>query len=158
MSRILIALDVQPGLKTPEVIVQTTNKLAKKLPTIATVLLKDKTDTRDNSFLEWEAPAQDDCRVETNYIYERHGYQLPPVILQMLQKNKAEEVLVVGASTEAFLLAAGFALFDAGFKVSLIAPLCLTGQYHQHTVTLKIWENSIGQVYETVSEVGVGVS
>ena len=49
-------------------------------------------------------------------------------------------------------------LFNLGIKVSMVAPLVLTGQYHQHTVTLKIWEQSIGPVYENVAELNLDVS
>lgn len=157
MKRVVLALDLQAAFAPPEVIVQTTNRLATKVPTVATLLLKDGQTLAENN-VDWTAPKEDSCIVQTRYIFEHHGYELPLKLIKTLQKNNVEEVLVVGAKTEAFLLAAGFSLFDAGFKATMVAPLCLTGQYHQHSVTMKIWENSIGPVLETVAEIGVGVS
>ena len=157
MKKVILALDVQAGLNTPEIIVSSVNKLAERTPTIATILLPPEGgEKRDLEWLNWKAPAEDSTRVKTKYSFTRHGYCLPSVVIKTLQKNEIDEVLVTGAHTEAFLLAAGFCLFDAGFKASMLAPLCLSGQYHQHTVTMKIWENSIGPVYETVSEAGIG--
>ena len=155
MKKVILALDIQAGLKTPEVIVSNVNKLAMKVPTIATVLVSSSDEKRDLEWLDWTAPKEDASRIQTNYTFNHHGYSLPDVVLKTLKKNGVEEVLVTGAHTEAFLLAAGFALFDAGFKASMVAPLCLSGQYHQHTVTMKIWESSIGPVYETIAETGV---
>tara|TARA_R110000868_G_scaffold218576_2_gene469083 strand:+ start:13167 stop:13643 length:477 start_codon:yes stop_codon:yes gene_type:complete len=155
MKKVILALDIQAGLNTPEVIVSNVNKLATKVPTIATVLLASKEEKRDLEWLNWTAPAEDSSRIQTNYSFPHSGYGIPQVILKTLQKNGVEEVLVTGGHTEAFLLAAGFSLFDAGFKASMVAPLCLSGQYHQHTVTMKIWESSIGPVYETISEAGI---
>lgn len=156
MKKVILALDIQNAMKSPEVIVTNVNKLAAKVPTLATVLVKSNNpDARDLDWLDWEAPESDKTRVHTKYAFEHHGYGIPEVVIKTLQKNNVEEVLVTGAHTEAFLLCAGFALFDAGFTASLVAPLCLTGQYHQHTVTMKIWENSIGPVYETIAETGI---
>ena len=156
MKKVLLALDIQNSIKSSEVIVTNVNKLAAKVPTLATVLVRsDEVEKRDLSWLDWEAPDADTTRVHTKYSFEHHGYGIPDVVIQTLKKNNVEEVLVTGAHTEAFLLCAGFALFDAGFTASLVAPLCLTGQYHQHTVTMKIWENSIGPVYETIAETGI---
>lgn len=153
MKRVVIALDLQHSLNTPEVITQNVNQLATKLPVIATVMVADPEDTRNLEWLNIKAPNDDQSRVRTKYVYKRNTYMLPPVIIKTLQKNNVEEVLVVGAHTESYLLSAGFQLFSAGFnKVSLIAPLVLTGQYHQHSVTMKIWESSIGPIYETISE------
>lgn len=155
MKKVVLALDIQPGLNTPEVIVSNVNKLASKIPTIATVLVTDPQDTRDLAWLDWKAPVEDTSKIHTKYSFKHHGYGVPQVVIKTLQKNGVEEVLVTGAHTEAFLLAAGFDLFDAGFKASMVAPLCLSGQYHQHTVTMRIWESSIGPVYETIAEAGI---
>ncbi|MFT7434205.1 MAG: nicotinamidase-related amidase [Alphaproteobacteria bacterium] len=155
MKKVILALDIQAGLNTPEVIVSNVNKLATKVPTIATVLVSTPDEKRDLEWLDWTAPAEDASRIQTNYSFKHSGYGIPAIVIKTLLKNGVEEVLVTGAHTEAFLLAAGFDLFDAGFKASMVAPLCLSGQYHQHTVTMKIWESSIGPVYETISEAGI---
>jgi nicotinamidase-related amidase len=155
MKKVILALDIQAGLNTPEVIVSNVNKLAAKIPTIATVLVASSDEKRELDWLDWKAPMEDVSKIHTKYSFTHHGYGIPQVVIKTLQKNGVEEVLVTGAHTEAFLLAAGFDLFDAGFKASMVAPLCLSGQYHQHTVTMRIWESSIGPVYETVAEAGV---
>lgn len=159
MKRILLAVDIQAGLNTPGIITETVNKLGTKIPVMATVLCQNQEDPLTADWLEgWSIPQEDSTLVNTKYVYNRNGYMIPPVILATLKKNGIEEVIVTGAHSEGFLLAAGFSIFDAGIKASLLAPMCLTGQYHQHTVTLKIWEHSIGPVYETVSELGLGIS
>lgn len=159
MKRVLLALDIQENLKTPEMIITSVNRLAEKVPTLATVLTKDPEHPKESpEWLNWKAPNNDHSRVNTKYSYARYNYTLPPVILKTIKHNNIDEVLVCGAHTEAFLLGAGMQLFDLGIKVSMVAPLVLTGQYHQHTVTLKIWEQSIGTVYETVAELDLGVN
>ena len=88
MKRILLALDLQDSLKTPEIIVQTVNRLAEKLPTIATTLTKDANDTHGNQdWLNWNAPANDISRANTKYAYTRHNYALPSVVLKTIQKK-----------------------------------------------------------------------
>ena len=156
MKRLLLALDIQGSLETSDVIVSAVNKLATKMPTMATFLVKPETERAfEEDWLKWNAPNTDVSRVNTKYAYPRSGYALPAVILKAIEKNDIEEVLIVGAHTEAFLLSAGMQLFDLNVKVTMIAPLVLSGQSYQHTVTMKIWEASIGQVYENISEIDV---
>ena len=157
MKRVILALDLQQGLNTPEVITHNVNQLAAKYPTMATLLVADPKEERNLEWLSVKAPNDDASRIKTKYVYKRANYELPSIILKTLLKNGIDEVVVVGGHTESHLLSAGFQLFSAGFKkVSLIAPLVLTGQYHQHSVTMKIWEQSVGTVYETASEVEQG--
>lgn len=157
MKRLLLVLDVQHNLKTPEVIVSDANRIAEKIPTIATILVKKEGNTQPSpEWLNWDAPLNDTSRVNTKYVYPRHNYALPSAIPKIIEKNQIDEVLLAGAQTEGFLLSAGMQLFNLGIKVSMLAPLVLTGQYHQHTVTLKIWEQSIGSVYESIAELELG--
>ena len=97
-------------------------------------------------------PESDDCLVSTSAVFYKHGYTLPPEVINWLKDHQAEEVLLTGGHTDASVLAAGFSLFDAGFLPIMIPMLCYGNDWYMHTVTTGIWSQQIGRVFESPAE------
>ena len=53
----------------------------------------------------------------------KHGYLPPPQLLSCLKTQAVERVFVCGLQAETCVLAAGFALFDAGLQPTILADM-----------------------------------
>jgi hypothetical protein len=149
MKRCHLAIDVQEHYQPNPGLVQEINKFSRKYPTAATVFTHREDLIPVEKMIGEKGPANDSCLLHNAQVFERHGYTLPRGLVMWLKERNPEEVVVSGGFTDAKVLAAGFALFDVGIKPVLIPLLNYGNEWFNHTVTVKIWEKSIGPVHET---------
>lgn len=142
MTRFLLAADVQPNTNISEAQVQQIRGVAAKIPTVATLFTGDG--------VEDSAPL-----VETPTIFKHTGYMPPQELVTYLGQQNATEVIVAGGMTDEVVLANGIVLHDAGLKPILVPALCYGNLWYEHSVTIRLWENAIGQVYENLFELGL---
>jgi nicotinamidase-related amidase len=152
MRRVVLALDVQERFQTPQMVVQGIQSLAGKYPLVATLFTHEENDVPFDRLVKWKGPIEDSLSVQTEHVYNRHGYHLPIELLALLKENQIDEVYITGGKNETFLITAATDLFDIGIKPSMVAPLCLTGQFHQMSVLMRMWEQNLGGVYENTHE------
>ena len=62
----------------------------------------------------------DDSLVPADRVFVKHGYLPPAAAIQHLSDLHPDRVLVCGIQAETCVLAAGFALFDAGLHPTLL--------------------------------------
>ena len=67
-----------------------------------------------------EAGTADDSLVAADRIFIKHGYLPPQSAIDYLRDLQVERVLVCGVQADTCVLAAGFALFDAGLHPTLL--------------------------------------
>ncbi len=149
MNRCHLAIDVQEHYNPSPMLVQDINKFSRKYPTAATLFIHREDLIPTNAMIGESGPAKDSCLIDNAQVFERHGYTLPRSLVMWLKNRNPEEVVVSGGMTDSKVLAAGFALFDVGIKPVLIPPLNYGNEWFNHTVTVRIWEQSIGPVHET---------
>ncbi|MGC5702157.1 cysteine hydrolase family protein [Pseudomonas sp. NFXW11] len=123
MNQVLLVIDVQPCFNPPQWLVDGINRLLGRLPSVATVERHDESRTPFARQLGWQPAADDQSLVAADHIFIKHGYGPTPELLEHLRNLNPQRVLVCGIQTDTCVLAAGFALFDAGLQPTLITDL-----------------------------------
>lgn len=146
MTRYLVVIDVQEHTKPSAMMVDQLKALGRQLPTVAMVMHEELTDdVQENSLVPGEG------------VFTHSGY-LPSIeLVQHLQKQGATEALVVGGFDDTKILAVGTALNDSGIKPIMVPMLCYGNMWYEHSVCIRIWEQTLGKVHDSVVELGLRI-
>lgn len=120
MKQALLVVDVQPSFEPPAWQVEQISRLAPTLYSVATVERHDESVTPFWRQLGWKPGPSDDPLVVTDKVYVKHGYLPPPALVEDLKSIGFDRVLVCGIQADTCCLAAGFMLFDAGLRPTLL--------------------------------------
>ncbi len=157
MKQALFVVDVQPSFPVPMEIVQEIRALARVLPSVATVERHNEEATPFERQLGWKPGPADESLVQADRIFIKHGY-LPPVsAIEHLRDLQLDRVLVCGIQTETCVLAAGFALFDAGLHPTLLKWLTVGSSLDRSgELGARLWQHHFGSVLTSSAELGLG--
>ena len=125
MRQVLLIIDVQPSFNPPTWLVDGINALLGRMPSVATVERHDESITPFARQLGWQPAPNDQSLSAADRIFIKHGYAPTPETVAYLKSLGPERVLVCGIQTDTCVLAAGFALFDAGLQPTLISDLTM---------------------------------
>ncbi|NIF18743.1 isochorismatase family cysteine hydrolase [Pantoea sp. Cy-639] len=158
MRQVLLIVDVQSTFSPSEKLVDGIRALSAYIPTVASVELHDESITPFQRQLGWH-PARDDMAlVEADKVFVKHGYGQTTETLDYLKGLGVERVLVCGLQTETCVLAAGFALFDAGLNPTLVTDLTLGSSLDRSgQLGIDLWRHHFGQL-TTAAEVIAGLA
>ncbi len=147
MKQALYIVDVQPSFNPPASLVAEISALAKTMPSIATVERHDESVTPFERQLGWQPGRDDVSLVPADRIFIKHGYAPPRDVIDYLLSLKLDRVLVCGIQADTCVLAAGFALFDAGLHPTLL-PWLTVGSSLDRSGELgaKLWKHHFGAV------------
>lgn len=123
MRQVLLIVDVQTTFEPPDWLVKGIQALANQMPSVATIELHDEETTPFQSQLGWCPAVSDQTLVQADKLFVKHGYSPSVATMQHLKLLNPERVLVCGIQTETCVLAAGYSLFDAGLRPTLITDL-----------------------------------
>ncbi|MCO7574032.1 cysteine hydrolase family protein [Pseudomonas chlororaphis] len=123
MHQVLLIIDVQPCFNPPQWLVEGINALLEQMPSVATVERHDESRTPFARQLGWQPPVDDQSLVAADKVFIKHGYGPTQELLDYLKSLNPQRVLVCGIQTDTCVLAAGFALFDAGLQPTLLTDL-----------------------------------
>ena len=123
MHQVLLIIDVQPCFNPPQWLVEGINRLLGRMPSVATVERHDESRTPFARQLGWQPPVDDQSLVAADKVFIKHGYGPTTELLDYLKSLSPQRVLVCGIQTDTCVLAAGFALFDAGLQPTLLTDL-----------------------------------
>ncbi|MEN5094867.1 cysteine hydrolase family protein [Pseudomonas protegens] len=123
MHQVLLIIDVQPCFNPPQWLVEGINPLLGQMPSVATVERHDESRTPFARQLGWQPPVDDQSLVAADKVFIKHGYGPTTELLDYLKSLSPQRVLVCGIQTDTCVLAAGFALFDAGLQPTLLTDL-----------------------------------
>ncbi|WMI98107.1 cysteine hydrolase family protein [Pseudomonas chlororaphis subsp. aurantiaca] len=142
MRQVLLIIDVQPSFNPPEWLVSGINALLGQLPSVATVERHDESQTPFARQLGWQPAADDESLVAADRIFIKHGYAPTPETIAYLRSLAPERVLVCGIQTDTCVLAAGFALFDAGLQPTLITDLTVGSSLDRSgQLGVRLWQH-----------------
>jgi nicotinamidase-related amidase len=155
MRQALLIVDVQPSFAPPDWLVRDVTALAATMPSVATVERHDEDATPFEGQLGWKPGLADDCLVPADHVFIKHGYLPPPALIAHLGTLDVERVLVCGIQADTCVLAAGFALFDAGLRPPLL-PWLTVGSSLDRTGDLgaQLWRHHFGAVLSGPEEIG----
>lgn len=147
MRQVLLIVDVQSTFSPPEWLVDGTRALSARIPTIASVELHDEQATPFYRQIGWHPAAEDESLVEADEVFIKHGYGQTPEAIEYIKQLGVERVLVCGMQTETCVLAAGFALFDAGLTPTLITDLTVGSSLDRSgQLGISLWKHHFRQV------------
>lgn len=156
MKQVLYIVDVQPSFDPPAELVSNIASLARLLPSVASVERHDESVTPFESQLGWKPGASDDSLVAADRVFIKHGYAPPKAAIDYLASLGPDRVLVCGIQADTCVLAAGFSLFDAGLRPTLI-PWLTVGSSLDRTGVLgtRLWKHHFGAVLERPEDLGL---
>ncbi|HEY5411130.1 MAG TPA: cysteine hydrolase family protein [Caulobacteraceae bacterium] len=150
MRQALLAVDVQSGFGPPDWLVTGISRLLPLMPSCATVELHDEAVVPFQAQLGWRPEAEDTNLVPADHIFIKHGYGLPPDLVAHLKQLRAGRVLVCGIQADTCVLAAGFALFDAGLFPTMIVDLVVGSSLDRSgRLGANLWRHHFGAVIES---------
>ena len=123
MRQALLIVDIQASFSPPDWLVRDVSALAATMPSVATVERHDEAVTPFERQLGWKPGASDESLVPADRVFHKHGYLPPPGLVDHLRGLRPDRVLVCGIQADTCVLAAGFALFDAGLHPTLLTDL-----------------------------------
>lgn len=147
MRQVLLIVDVQSTFSPPEWLVDGVRALSERILTIASVELHDELITPFQQQLGWHPATEDESLVEADRVFVKHGYGQTAETIEYIKQLGVERVLVCGIQTETCVLAAGFALFDAGLTPTLVTDLTVGSSLDRSgQLGIKLWEHHFRQV------------
>lgn len=146
MRQILLIVDVQHTFSPPEWLITGIQKLVNFMPSVATIEVHDESRTPFWSQLGWCPAASDKSLVKADKVFVKYGYSPSNEILDYLNQWDPHRVLVCGMQTDTCVLAAGFALFDAGLRPTLVTDLTVGSSLDRSgQLGVRLWKHHFGQ-------------
>lgn len=147
MKQALLIVDVQSSFPVSPEILNGITELSAILPSVATVERHDESVTPFEGQLGWKPGKADECLIPTNRIFIKHGYLPPPMAIDYLRDLRVNRILVCGSQADTCVLAAGFALFDAGLRPTLLKWLTVGSSLDRSgNLGARLWEHHFGNV------------
>jgi len=147
MRQALLVVDVQPSFSPPDELVRNISRLASLLPSVATVERHDEAVTPFERQLGWKPGTSDLSLVLVDRTFVKHGYLPPAALIEHLRQLNVDRVLVCGIQSDTCVLAAGFALFDAGLRPTLVPWLCAGSSLDRSgKLGARLWMHHFGAV------------
>ncbi|MCP3751493.1 isochorismatase family protein [Pseudomonas sp. SBB6] len=147
MRQVLLIVDVQSTFSPPEWLVDGVRALSERIVTIASVELHDEQVTPFAKQFGWHPAAEDESLVEADKVFVKHGYGQTAETIEYIKQLGVERVLVCGLQTETCVLAAGFALFDAGLMPTLVTDLTIGSSLDRSgRLGIDLWQHHFRQV------------
>jgi nicotinamidase-related amidase len=145
MRQVLLIVDVQATFTPPSWLVKGVQALANQMPSVATIELHDEATTPFQSQLGWSPAVSDQSLVQADRLFIKHGYSPSAATMQYLKQLNPERVLVCGIQTETCVLAAGYSLFDAGLRPTLITDLTVGSSLDRSgQLGISLWKHHFG--------------
>ena len=157
MRQALLIIDLQPSFAPPPRLIADIEKLLPLMPSVATVERHDETKVPFLGQLNWAPGPADDCLVKADRVFIKHGYTPTPETIAHLRDLQAERILVCGIQADTCVLAAGFALFDAGLRPTLIADLTIGSSLDRSgALGASLWKHHFGALIARHTEIIAG--
>lgn len=153
MRQVLLIIDIQPTFTPPPELVRDIAALAAGMQSVATVERHNETATPFGRQLGWKPGPSDQSLIAADRTFVKYGYMLPVEAIDYLKELRAERVLVCGMQTDTCVLAAGFALFDAGLRPTLLKWLTVGSSLDRSgDLGARLWQHHFGSVLSTSKE------
>ena len=147
MKQALLIVDVQPSFPIPIEILYGIKELSVILPSVATIERHDESVTPFEGQLGWKPGKADESLIPADRVFIKHGYLPPPAAIEYLSDLRMDRVLVCGSQADTCVLAAGFALFDAGLHPTLLKWLTVGSSLDRSgDLGASLWEHHFGSI------------
>lgn len=156
MRQALLVVDVQTSFAVPNDVVDRIRRLGRRLHTVATVERHDEAVTPFERQLGWKPGADDECLVDADQVFIKHGYLPPFALVEHFRSLGVDRVLVCGVQADTCCLAAGFMLFDAGLHPTLLKWLSVGSSLDRSaSLGAELWKHHFGSVIHEANELSL---
>jgi len=147
MKQALLIVDVQSTFPIPMEILHGIRELSALLPSVATVERHDESVTPFEGQLGWKPGKADESLIPANHAFIKHGYLPPLAAIEYLRRLRTDNISICRAQADTCVLAAGFALFDAGLHPTLLKWLTVGSSLdHSGNLGARLWAHHFGSV------------
>jgi nicotinamidase-related amidase len=120
-------------------------KLTRRLYTVATVEHHGESVTPFERDLGWKPDLGEVSLVPEDRVFIKHGYLPPPTLVEHLRSKAINRVFVCGIQAETCCLAAGFMLFEAGLRPTLLKSLTVGSSLDRSAeLGARLWRHHFG--------------
>lgn len=156
MKQALLIVDVQPSFSIPLEVLHGIRELSAILPSVATVERHNESVTPFERQLGWKPGKADESLVLANRVFIKYGFLPPPAAIEYLRSLRVDRILVCGTQADTCVLAAGFALFDAGLHPTLLKWLTVGSSLDRSgDLGARLWEHHFGSVLKYSDQLGL---
>jgi nicotinamidase-related amidase len=156
MKQALLIVDVQASFSIPMEVLHGIKDLNIVLPSVATVERHDESVTPFEEQLGWKPGNADKSLIAADRVFIKHGYLPPAAAIEYLRELRMDRILVCGTQADTCVLAAGFALFDAGLHPTLLKWLTVGSSLDRSgDLGARLWEHHFGSVLRHPDQLGV---
>jgi nicotinamidase-related amidase len=150
MKQALLVIDVQASFPIPIETLHGVRQLSATLPSVATVERHDESITPFERQLGWKSGKADESLVPADRAFIKRGYLPPAAVIDYLRG------LVCGTQADTCVLAAGFALFEAGLHPTLLEWLTVGSSLDRSgKLGTRLWEHHFGSVLRSSDQLGL---
>ncbi len=154
MKQSVLVVDVQASFDPPRWLVDQSQLLASAYPSACTVERHDEQKVPFFRQLGWKPRSVDNSLVKADYEFLKYGYGPPTDVIDLFRSWEVDRVLVCGIQADTCVLAAGFALFDAGLQPTIVADTVVGSSLDRSgKLGIDLWRHHFGQVIEKHSDV-----
>lgn len=152
---VLLVVDVQACFAPPAELVEGIAALARTMHSVSTVEHHNEASTPFRRQLGWAPTIGESSLVATDRHFIKYGYLPPRELIDYLRDLAPSRVLVCGVQANTCVLAAGFALFDAGLHPTLLTWLTRGSSVDRSgALGVRLWRHHFGAVLDS-PETGV---
>jgi nicotinamidase-related amidase len=156
MKQALLIVDVQPAFPIPIETLHEIRELSAILPSVATVERHDESVTPFEAQLGWKPGKAEGSLIPGSRVFIKHGYLPPSAAIEYLRGLRMDRILVCGTPADTCVLAAGFALFDAGLHPTLLKWLTVGSSLDRSgDLGARLWAHHFGCVLGRSDELGL---
>ena len=156
MKQALLIVDVQPSFSIPLEVLHGIRELSAILPSVATVERHNESVTPFERQLGWKPGKADESLVLANRVFIKYGFLPPPAAIEYLRSLRVDRILVCGIQADTCVLAAGFALFDAGLHPTLLKWLTVGSSLDRSgDLGARLWEHHFRSVLKYSDQLGL---
>jgi nicotinamidase-related amidase len=156
MKQALLIVDVQPSFPISRKVLHGILELEAILPSVATVERHDESITPFEGQLGWKPGKADESFISADRIFIKHGYLPPSAAIEHLRDLRMDRILVCGVQADTCVIAAGFALFDAGLHPTLLKWLTIGSSMDRSgDLGARLWAHHFGTVLEHRNQLGL---
>lgn len=156
MKQALLIVDVQPSFPLSMDILHGIRRFSAILPSVATVERHDESVTPFEEQLGWKPGMSDESLIPADRVFIKHGYLPPQSAIEYLRDLRMDRILVCGTQADTCVLAAGFALFDAGLHPTLLKWLTVGSSLDRSgDLGARLWKHHFGSVLEHPDQLGL---
>ncbi len=150
MKYAVLIIDVQAHFSPPDWLIERAQRLATRFPSVATLETHNEDAVPFKRQLGWTPPLFAESLVQTDYTFIKHGYAPTDATLKTLKSFAVDRVLVCGIQADACVLAAGFALFDAGLTPTLVADAVVGSSLDKSgELGVRLWRHHFGNIVQS---------